>query len=408
MMKGEPVAVGTVCSGVLGLNAIIVAGAWLLLSGWLAPLLVTLSALIGSGAVMWLKPSVAQADRPETGAVSAQSLSVATLDLMSLLETEIVGQCHDGCQENVQVQQILADAITKLITNFTELEKQSNEQRDLALRISSGRTGHGEVESAASALSFRELFARIEQMMKKLLNSTVDSRQQAGELVEAMSKTQEQFQGVLGMLGEVKKIADQTNLLAINAAVEAARAGNAGKGFAVVAEEVRNLSIRSNRFSEQIDVSVQAISTALGAVEQSIQALASRSDQLVREEEGQIAQVMGEAQAFHGDVEHSAQQISQLAECVTQQVRSAVTSMQFQDMATQVIGTVSKRLESMSQLMHQLAQMPAGLVEQSSDDYQQHVAALKTMLDEASELVRHSHHNPVSQKSMDEGDIELF
>jgi methyl-accepting chemotaxis protein len=73
-------------------------------------------------------------------------------------------------------------------------------------------------------------------------------------------------------------------------------AGTAGKGFAIVAEEVRNLSTRSNRFSEQIDKLLQEISTSLADVETSIEKLAARSDQLVKEEQENIACVMGQAQ----------------------------------------------------------------------------------------------------------------
>ncbi|MCD6527227.1 MAG: chemotaxis protein [Desulfuromonas sp.] len=361
------------------------------------------AALAGIIAALLMKRIATQASGQEQ-TIGADELKEATQDLFSILEQEVAGQCRDGCQENAQVQDILADAIAKLVNSFTELECQTARQLDLAVGIAAGKASG----SSHDSHSFRELFASIEELMEKLLNATVDSSQQAGDLVEAMSKTQVQFQGVLGMLGEVKKIADQTNLLAINAAVEAARAGNAGRGFAVVAEEVRNLSIRSNRFSEQIDVSVQAISTALGGVESSIQDLASRSDQLVKEEKGQITKVMVEAQEFNGEVEQSAQQISQIAESVSQQVQRAVTSMQFQDMATQVIGTVSKRMESMEQLMRQLSSMPADIEDQPGSGYEKHLEALNAMLHGASELVRHSHHNPVSQKSMDEGDIELF
>ena len=315
------------------------------------------------------------------------------------LHQEVSAQCADSQQENLQVQNILSDAIEKLIASFTKLENLTDEQKTLALGLIQG----SHQENASDTVSFKHLFKEIEDVMKRLLDATIENNTQTSDLMISMDATQEQFRKVLGMLGEVRKIADQTNLLAINAAVEAARAGNAGKGFAVVAEEVRNLSIRSNRFSEQIDVSVQQISKAFEGVSGSIKTLAQRSDQLVEEERDHIGHAMGQARDFNGAVEQNAREISQRAEAVSQQVRQAVTSLQFQDMATQVIDTVSRRLGSLDGLMHDLKikiDQPA-MTEKAA-------VQLENFFVESIDLVKASHHNPVSQKSMDEGDIELF
>jgi len=307
-----------------------------------------------------------------------------------------------------QVQDILADAIDKLVNSFTELEKDTSKQLELALQVTGHKESVGQYGSSDSdEISFEKLFQSIEHVMDKLLKATIENSDQSSNVAMAASKTQTEFQKVLGMLGEVKKIADQTNLLAINAAVEAARAGNAGKGFAVVAEEVRNLSLRSNRFSEQIDQVLQEISLSLADVEKSITQLARQSNKLVEEEQSNIANVMGDTREYYEMVGGRVQEISQLANDVKLKVGQAVTSMQFQDMSTQIISTVNNRLEAAGKLLDNLVALPMPTIDDDSD-YQTIFCALMQLLEEATNLVQQSHHNPVSQKSMDEGDIELF
>ncbi|OEU69793.1 MAG: hypothetical protein BA874_06525 [Desulfuromonadales bacterium C00003068] len=326
-----------------------------------------------------------------------------TASLFEYLDQELTGQFRDARQENGQVQEILADAISKLVESFTLLEKDTSRQLEVAVKLSG--SGSSQQQGHNKDISFSELFSSIESVMQKLLDATIDSSNNAEQVAQATMKARQEFQTVLGMLGEVKKIADQTNLLAINAAVEAARAGAAGRGFAVVAEEVRNLSLRSNRFSEQIDDSLQSISKSLDHVETSIHGLAKQSDKLVQEERENIKKVMGDAQGYYELVDSSAQQISELASSVSRQVGYAVTSMQFQDMSTQIIDTVSKRLVAAEELLNGLVALSRSVDSNDSNDSNEQLLQL---LDSANDLVQQSHHNPVSQKNMDEGDIELF
>ena len=103
------------------------------------------------------------------------------------------------------------------------------------------------------------------------------------ELVDKAESLENSTQEIEGMVGLIKDIADQTNLLALNAAIEAARAGEHGRGFAVVADEVRKLAERSQHATSEITSTISIIKEATNAMVEDINQANQDGDKLVND-----------------------------------------------------------------------------------------------------------------------------
>jgi methyl-accepting chemotaxis protein len=160
-----------------------------------------------------------------------------------------------------------------------------------------------------------EAIAQIERLASEVVRST-----------EAMSVLQQESDKIGSVMDVIKAVAEQTNLLALNAAIEAARAGEAGRGFAVVADEVRGLAQRTQKSTEEIEGLVAALQNGtqqVSAVMNNSRALTDSSVALTRKAGvslENITRTVSNIQSMNQQIAAAAEQQSAVAEEISRSI----------------------------------------------------------------------------------------
>ena len=342
------------------------------------------------------------------GPQDSREVLARSSDYLQRSTDEMNRQFVISTEEIQRTQQILTEAICQLVESFQGMSEQTRRQQQLGHEIVSGQ-----LQETAQAMDFESFARKTSGTLRAFVDSVVENSKVGMGLVELTDKISDQVRQITAMLGEIEGISKQTNLLALNAAIEAARAGEAGRGFAVVADEVRDLSGRTSHFSQQIRTLMAAMQSSIHAAEGAINQMAAQDMTFALTSKQDVELAMTGIEAFNQRTSQVVSELNDIAEAVEARAAQAVMSLQFQDMVTQLLGHVGQRLAAVEQIgrdMSRVAQiLSAG---DAGGGRLEELAALQANLEvlhgRLAEVRERVENNPVQQSGYASGEVELF
>lgn len=198
---------------------------------------------------------------------------------------QVFVQLAPQSKENLKTAQNLLNSANSVMTRTNEGFELSNkteatgEEVEITLKHSIDKTN----STMHDILNAKEELDKVSSLIINFVESIRKDAELQEDLVQNVTMLDKEAQNVKGILNAIDDIASQTNLLALNAAIEAARAGEHGRGFAVVADEVRQLAERTQHSLNEIDAIINTIVQSINGVNTQITQNAKGFYQIVEE-----------------------------------------------------------------------------------------------------------------------------
>ncbi|WP_375570858.1 nitrate- and nitrite sensing domain-containing protein [Ahrensia marina] len=295
-------------------------------------------------------------------------------------------------QEHVET---IVEGFRENIASSTEqVAEQTGEMRELAARLmgvagnasDEAQTAHAASNGASSnvqtvAAATEELTASIREIatqtdrVSTLMDAAAQRASTTNEDVGHLSQSADRIGTVIGLISD---IAEQTNLLALNATIEAARAGEAGKGFAVVASEVKELATQTAKATEEIGLQIAGIQTSTTGTVESIQAITDSVDE-IRQLTTAIAGAVEEQEAATREIANSIGAASDGTETAADKVASVSKAI---DETAAEANTVNQTADILTEHSKDLMTQVEGFLTEVSKDVEERRGALRVKMSE--------------------------
>lgn len=260
----------------------------------------------------------------------------------------------------------LESAVNALVSQFHGIYEQLQQSIHSSRSATGGHTGLADVVQQSDG----NLTAIV-----SLLREAISNRDELLKEINALAAITDELKT---MGAEVAGIASQTNLLALNAAIEAARAGEQGRGFAVVADEVRTLSSRSGETGARITKRIDDVNEMLKRTLARTAQFTEQDDQRLHQSEVSIQQVLGDFKQVASAILASSEQLESSSLNVQHEISEVLTSLQFQDRVSQILAHVSADIDK----LHQLLNREDGLSQLDQQQWLRDIAKTYTTLEQ--------------------------
>ena len=262
-------------------------------------------------------------------------------DLISELKT-LAGRTQEESLSSAQIAELTRDSVHRQYGEIESVVTAVNEMSATALEVAKASE-----QTAAETEAMSRNVRLSEESLTKAMEYVTTMSQESMQAKVAVSKVAESSTNISRILEVISSIAAQTNLLALNAAIEAARAGEQGRGFAVVADEVRALASKTQSSTDDISVLIDALQQEVNSASGIIDKGAERAQMAV----SQTEQALTSLNSMVSQIEEISSQVTHIAAAAEEQ--SAVTE------------EVNRNITGISDSASELARL-AGEAQQSS------------------------------------------
>jgi methyl-accepting chemotaxis protein len=311
------------------------------------------------------------AERIADGDLRSNVQPQSSKDMLGTAFTRMLENLRDQLRGMGEGANVLGSAASEIVASTTQLASSANES---ATAVSETTTTVEEVRQTAQlssqkARAVADTAQKAAQVSQTGRKSTTDMaagmeriRQQMEAIAASMVRLSEQGQAIGQIIATVEDLAAQSNLLAVNAAIEAAKAGEHGKGFGVVAQEVKSLAEQSRQATNQVRAILSDIQKATAAA-----VMATEQGTKAVESGGKQTEAAGDSiQALTASVTEAAQTATQIAASSQQQLvgmeQVAMAMENIKQASTQNVAS-ARQLETAARNLNELGQRLKQMVE---------------------------------------------